>query len=88
MTEEEKLAMQVWLQRRWERAVKAKQKAIDSTSSTLKENFQYEAAFAKGYRDCCADVIFLLSDDPYPDVWDEVTHWTKEVEEKYGMELE
>lgn len=88
MTNEEKLAMQVWLQRRWERAIKAKQKAIDSTSSTLKENFQYEAAFAKGYRDCCADVIFLLSDGPYPDALDEVTHWTKEVEEKYGMELE
>lgn len=88
MTNREKLAMQVWLQRRWERAVKAKQKAIDSTSSTLKENFQYEAAFAKGYRDCCADVIFLLSDGPYPDALDEVTHWTKEVEEKYGMELE
>lgn len=88
MTDREKLAMQVWLQRRWERAIKAKQKAIDSTSSTLKENFQYEAAFAKGYRDCCADVIFLLSDGPYPDALDEVTHWTKEVEEKYGMELE
>lgn len=88
MTDREKLAMQVWLQRRWERAVKAKMKAIDSTSSTLKENFQYEAAFAKGYRDCCADVIFLLSDGPYPDALDEVTHWTKEVEEKYGMELE
>ncbi len=87
MTDREKLAMQVWLQRRWERAIKAKQKAIDSTSSTLKENFQYEAAFAKGYRDCCADVIFLLSDDPYPDVWDKVTHWTKEVEDKYGMVL-
>lgn len=87
MTNREKLAMQVWLQRRWERAIKAKQKAIDSTSSTLKENFQYEAAFAKGYRDCCADVIFLQSDDPYPDAWDEVTHWTKEVEEKYGMVL-
>lgn len=88
MTNREKLAMQVWLQRRWERAIKAKMKAIDSTSSTLKENFQYEAAFAKGYRDCCADVIFLLSDGPYPDALDEVTHWTKEVEEKYGMELE
>lgn len=87
MTNREKLAMQVWLQRRWERAVKAKMKAIDSTSSTLKENFQYEAAFAKGYRDCCADVIFLLSDGHYPDALDEVTHWTKEVEEKYGMVL-
>lgn len=79
--------MQVWLQRRWERAIKAKMKAIDSTSLTLKENFQWDAAFAKGYRDCCADVIFLLSDGPYPDALDEVTHWTKEVEEKYGMVL-
>ena len=87
MTNREKLAMKTILQRRWERAIKAEQKAIDSTSSTLKENFQYEEAFAKGYRDCCADVIFLQSDDPYSDAWDEVTHWTKEVEDKYGMVL-
>ncbi len=87
MTNREKLAMKTLLQRRWERAIKARQKALDSTSSTLKENFQYEAAFAKGYRDCCADVIFLQSDGPYNDAWDEVTHWTKEVEEKYGMVL-
>lgn len=87
MTNREKLDMQVWLQRRWEKAIKTKMKAIDSNSVTLKENFQREAAFAKGYQDCCADVIYLLSDGPYPDAWDEVTHWTKEVEEKYGMVL-
>lgn len=83
----EKTGMKTLLQIRWARAIKAKQKAIDSTSSTLRENFQYEAAFTKGYRDCCADVIFLLSDESYDVVLDEISHWTKEVEEKYGMVL-
>lgn len=88
MTDKEKTGMKALLQIRWARAIKAKQKAIDSTSSTLKENFQYEAAFAKGYRDCFADLIFLLSDDSYDAVLDEVTHCTKEVEEKHGLSLE
>ena len=40
MTNREKLAMQVWLQRKWEKAIKTKMKAIDSNSVTLKENLQ------------------------------------------------